>query len=144
MEDKEDKEELMNKEELRTLLMPQGTSHCSCLEHCFLFIEMSVFCGIFFAVPHASCQKANLCETKKKTTGSVPLFSLGVGVQMVAQKARHTTKVTGAVESVSQETNSARARVRRPTERVEVVSRVCAVCVCIASRELRRALIHVV
>ncbi len=27
----------MNKEELMTLLMPQGTSHCSCLEHCFLF-----------------------------------------------------------------------------------------------------------
>ncbi len=36
MEDKEDKEELMNKEELMTLLTPQGTSHCSCLEHCFL------------------------------------------------------------------------------------------------------------
>ncbi len=27
----------MNKEELTTLPMPQGTSHCSCLEHCFLF-----------------------------------------------------------------------------------------------------------
>ncbi len=27
----------MNKEELTTLLTPQGTSHCSCLEHCFLF-----------------------------------------------------------------------------------------------------------
>ncbi len=27
----------MNKEELKTLLTPQGTSHCSCLEHCFLF-----------------------------------------------------------------------------------------------------------
>ena len=26
----------MNKEELTTLPMPQGTSHCSCLEHCFL------------------------------------------------------------------------------------------------------------
>ncbi len=26
----------MNKEELTTLLTPQGTSHCSCLEHCFL------------------------------------------------------------------------------------------------------------
>ncbi len=36
MEDK-DKEEVMNKEELMTLLTPQGTSHCSCLEHCFLF-----------------------------------------------------------------------------------------------------------
>ncbi len=31
----------MNKEELTTLLV-QGTSHCSCLEHCFLFC---VFCG---------------------------------------------------------------------------------------------------
>ncbi len=27
----------MNKEELTTLLMLQGTLHCSCLEHCFLF-----------------------------------------------------------------------------------------------------------
>ena len=27
----------MNKEELMTLPMLQGTSHCSCLEHCFLF-----------------------------------------------------------------------------------------------------------
>ncbi len=36
-EDKEDKEELMNKEEFMTLPMPQVTSHCSCLEHCFLF-----------------------------------------------------------------------------------------------------------
>ena len=36
MEEKEDKEELMNKEEL-TSPMPQGTSHSSCLEHCFLF-----------------------------------------------------------------------------------------------------------
>ncbi len=27
----------MNKEELTTLLTPQGTSHCDCLEHCFLF-----------------------------------------------------------------------------------------------------------
>ncbi len=35
----EDKEELMNKEELTTLPMLQGTSHCSCLEHCFLLIE---------------------------------------------------------------------------------------------------------
>ena len=26
----------MNKEELTTLPTPQGTSHCSCLEHCFL------------------------------------------------------------------------------------------------------------
>ena len=39
MEDKEDKEELMNNEELTTLPTPQGTSHCSCLEHCFLFIH---------------------------------------------------------------------------------------------------------
>ncbi len=37
MEDKEDKEELMNKEEFMTLPTPQGISHCSCLEHCFLF-----------------------------------------------------------------------------------------------------------
>ncbi len=36
MEDKEDKEELMNKEELMPL-PAQGTSHCSCLEHGFLF-----------------------------------------------------------------------------------------------------------
>ncbi len=36
VEDKEDKKELMNKEELMTLPV-QGTSHCSCLEHCFLF-----------------------------------------------------------------------------------------------------------
>ncbi len=36
VEDKEDKEELMNKEELTTLPTLQGTSHCSCLEHCFL------------------------------------------------------------------------------------------------------------
>ncbi len=34
--DKEDKEELMYKEELMTLLMLQGTLHCSCFEHCFL------------------------------------------------------------------------------------------------------------
>ncbi len=27
----------MNKEELTTLPTLQGTSHCSCLEHCFLF-----------------------------------------------------------------------------------------------------------
>ncbi len=27
----------MNKEELIILPTPQGTSHCSCLEHCFLF-----------------------------------------------------------------------------------------------------------
>ncbi len=26
----------MNKEESTTLPTPQGTSHCSCLEHCFL------------------------------------------------------------------------------------------------------------
>ncbi len=32
MEDKEDKEELP------TLPMLQGTSHCSCLEHCFLLL----------------------------------------------------------------------------------------------------------
>ncbi len=38
VEDKEDKEELMNKEELMTLTTPHGTSHCSCLEHCFLFV----------------------------------------------------------------------------------------------------------
>ncbi len=41
MEDKEDKEELMNKEELMTLLTRQGTSHCSCLEHCILFSLLS-------------------------------------------------------------------------------------------------------
>ncbi len=35
VEGKEDKEELMNKEELMTLPTLQGTSHCSCLEHCF-------------------------------------------------------------------------------------------------------------
>ncbi len=28
----------MNKEELMTLLMPEGTSHCSFLGHCFLFL----------------------------------------------------------------------------------------------------------
>ncbi len=39
MEDKEDKKELMNKEELMTLPTPQGTSHCSCIEHCFLFMK---------------------------------------------------------------------------------------------------------
>ena len=38
--DKEDKEELT------TLPTPQGTSHCSCLEHCFLFYEQKT---IFFA-----------------------------------------------------------------------------------------------
>ena len=43
MEDKEDKEELMNKEELITLPMPQGTSHCGCLEHCFLFVPQLGF-----------------------------------------------------------------------------------------------------
>ncbi len=43
VEDKEDKEELMNKEELITLLTPQGTSHCSCLEHCFLFVDGAAF-----------------------------------------------------------------------------------------------------
>ena len=31
----------MNKEELTTLPMPQGTWHCSCLEHCFLFPVLS-------------------------------------------------------------------------------------------------------
>ncbi len=40
VEDQEDKEELMNKEELMTLPTPQGTSHCSCLEHCFLLGSM--------------------------------------------------------------------------------------------------------
>ncbi len=39
VEDKEDKEDLMNKEELMTLPTPQGTSHCSCLEHWFLFLQ---------------------------------------------------------------------------------------------------------
>ncbi len=29
----------MNKEELMTLPTLQGTSHCSCLEHCFLFYK---------------------------------------------------------------------------------------------------------
>ena len=29
----------MNKEELTTLLMLQGTSHCSCLEHYFLYLK---------------------------------------------------------------------------------------------------------
>ncbi len=38
VEDKEDKEELMNKAEL-TLPTPQGTSHCSCFEHCFLLCK---------------------------------------------------------------------------------------------------------
>ncbi len=37
VEDKEDKEELMNKEKLMTLSTLQATSHCSCLENCFLF-----------------------------------------------------------------------------------------------------------
>ncbi len=41
VEDKEDQEELMNKEGLTTLPMLQGTSHYSCLEHCFLFILFS-------------------------------------------------------------------------------------------------------
>ncbi len=36
VEDKEDKEELVNKEELMTLPTPQGTSYCSCLEQCFI------------------------------------------------------------------------------------------------------------
>ncbi len=44
MEDKEDKEELMNKEEFIILPMPQGTSHCSCLEHCFLLVSSAVGC----------------------------------------------------------------------------------------------------
>ncbi len=44
VEDKEDQEELMNKEELMTLPTLQGTSHCSCLEHCFSF-EMSGYCA---------------------------------------------------------------------------------------------------
>ncbi len=33
----------MNKEELMTLPTRQGTSHCSCLEHCFLFC---CFCNL--------------------------------------------------------------------------------------------------
>ncbi len=33
----------MNKEELMILLTLQGTSHCSCLEHCFLFFQHSLF-----------------------------------------------------------------------------------------------------
>ncbi len=41
VEDKEDKEEFMNKEETTVLPTPQGTSHCSCLEHCFLFEKLS-------------------------------------------------------------------------------------------------------
>ena len=49
MEDKEDKEELINKEELMTLPMPQGTSHCSCLEHCLLFRKGPRFFLFFFA-----------------------------------------------------------------------------------------------
>ncbi len=46
MEDKEDKEELMNKEELTTLPTLQGTLHCSCLEHCFSFTVEGVRCGV--------------------------------------------------------------------------------------------------
>ncbi len=50
MEDEEDKEELMNKEELMTLLA-QGTLHCSCLEHCFLLVLQS------FQVGDPECRK---------------------------------------------------------------------------------------
>ncbi len=32
----------MNKEGFMTLPMPQGTSHCSCLEHCFLFLVAEI------------------------------------------------------------------------------------------------------
>ncbi len=38
----------MNKEELTILLMPQGTLHCSCLEHCFLFVVRDC-CSVFFS-----------------------------------------------------------------------------------------------
>ena len=34
----------MNKEELMTLLPLQGTSHCSCLEHCFSFFYPKMHC----------------------------------------------------------------------------------------------------
>ncbi len=30
----------MNKEELMILPTPQGTSYCSCLEHCFMFVKL--------------------------------------------------------------------------------------------------------
>ena len=54
MEDKEDKKELMNKEEeLMSSLMPQGTLHCSCLEHCFLFASMKRTFGSHFLPSNA-------------------------------------------------------------------------------------------
>ncbi len=36
---------MINKEELTTLQTSQRTSHCSCLEHCFLFRTATV-CGL--------------------------------------------------------------------------------------------------
>ncbi len=57
MEDKEDKEELMNKEELMTLPMPQGTSHCSCLEHYFL-LQLQSFSFGLVDIQTRSTQKA--------------------------------------------------------------------------------------
>ncbi len=43
----------MSKEELTTLSMPQGTSHCSCLEHCFLFVLHSIRLTGNFVQPSA-------------------------------------------------------------------------------------------
>ncbi len=37
----------MNKEELMTLLTPQGTSHCSCLEHSCLFMDMVMGTSVY-------------------------------------------------------------------------------------------------
>ncbi len=44
----------MNKEELMILPTPQGTSHCSCLEHCLLFLAYSrgVFCWVCCNLVH--------------------------------------------------------------------------------------------
>ncbi len=36
----------MNKEELTALPTLQGTSHCSCIEHCFLFMNTSVIMSV--------------------------------------------------------------------------------------------------
>ncbi len=55
----------MNKEELTTLLTPKGTSHCSCLEHCFLLV-LADQCG------------GNLRASSRTQYFSSPGYSLNV------------------------------------------------------------------
>ena len=56
----------INKEELTTLRAPQGTSHCSCHEHCFLF----GYRRRLFAT--ASFPATNIHQKKKQKTFSFP------------------------------------------------------------------------